>query len=354
MNCGRCWPRRWARDVDLLQDYGRPAREVARPQQPARLVLPADPPLRSPRPTNPRWRSSIAAGVITDGEGGDGFAARLRRRLPKQCRKAFRTAARDPNVKAVVIRIDSPGGSALASEVMWQAARHCRREEAGHRERRRHGGERRVLPRQRRETRSMPIPVAIVGSIGVVGGNSSSRTCSTSSASIPKHSQGTECRPIQHERAVERSSAADGHQLDEADLRAVHQRVMTTRGQDQGHRQGRPRPHLHGQAGQDLGMVDELGGVEDALAYAAHKGGPRRMGTYVADSPAPRLSATSSWAAAPKQPPRSDARDRNQRSDGCRLSAPLLKKGLGGRLQMLELLQNRPVVLVAPFEVAIK
>ena len=40
-------------------------------------------------------------------------------------RKAFRMAARDPNVKAVVVRIDSPGGSALASEVMWQAARHC-------------------------------------------------------------------------------------------------------------------------------------------------------------------------------------------------------------------------------------
>src|SRR4051812_12071214 len=39
-------------------------------------------------------------------------------------RKALRTAARDEDVKACVIRIDSPGGSALASEVIWQAARH--------------------------------------------------------------------------------------------------------------------------------------------------------------------------------------------------------------------------------------
>src|SRR5206468_6814669 len=37
--------------------------------------------------------------------------------------KAFRTALRDDNIKAAVLRIDSPGGSALASEVMWQAAR---------------------------------------------------------------------------------------------------------------------------------------------------------------------------------------------------------------------------------------
>src|SRR2546423_10814177 len=38
-------------------------------------------------------------------------------------RKAFRLAARDNNVKVIVLRINSPGGSALASEVMWQAAR---------------------------------------------------------------------------------------------------------------------------------------------------------------------------------------------------------------------------------------
>ena len=38
-------------------------------------------------------------------------------------RRAFRTASRDENVEAIVLRIDSPGGSALASEAMWQAAR---------------------------------------------------------------------------------------------------------------------------------------------------------------------------------------------------------------------------------------
>src|SRR5439155_1490596 len=43
-------------------------------------------------------------------------------------RRALRMALRDDNVKAVVIRIDSPGGSALASEAMWQSARRVAKE----------------------------------------------------------------------------------------------------------------------------------------------------------------------------------------------------------------------------------
>lgn len=39
----------------------------------------------------------------------------------KTLRKALGDAARDPMVKAIVLRVDSPGGSALASEVIWHA-----------------------------------------------------------------------------------------------------------------------------------------------------------------------------------------------------------------------------------------
>ena len=63
-----------------------------------------------------------ASGVITDGDGGGGMFEESGVGS-ETMRKAFRAAARDENVKAVVVRIDSPGGSALASEVMWQAAR---------------------------------------------------------------------------------------------------------------------------------------------------------------------------------------------------------------------------------------
>ncbi len=41
-------------------------------------------------------------------------------------RKALEQAAADDAVKAVVLRVDSPGGSAQASEVIWNAVRHAR------------------------------------------------------------------------------------------------------------------------------------------------------------------------------------------------------------------------------------
>jgi protease-4 len=37
--------------------------------------------------------------------------------------RALREAAEDPDVKAILFRIDSPGGSALASEIVWRAVR---------------------------------------------------------------------------------------------------------------------------------------------------------------------------------------------------------------------------------------
>ena len=39
-------------------------------------------------------------------------------------RKALNKAAKDDSVKAVVLRVDSPGGSAMASEIIWHATQH--------------------------------------------------------------------------------------------------------------------------------------------------------------------------------------------------------------------------------------
>lgn len=43
-------------------------------------------------------------------------------------RAAFNQAREDESIKAVVVRVDSPGGSALASDIMWRAASRCARE----------------------------------------------------------------------------------------------------------------------------------------------------------------------------------------------------------------------------------
>jgi len=59
-----------------------------------------------------------AQGVIVDGEGEASLFGGSSGVGSDKMRRALRVAGRDPKIKAVVIRIDSPGGSALASEVM--------------------------------------------------------------------------------------------------------------------------------------------------------------------------------------------------------------------------------------------
>src|SRR5690606_36138664 len=64
-----------------------------------------------------------AEGTITGGECGGGGPLGGSSIGSETIRRAMRMAERNDNIKAVVIRIDSPGGSALASEAMYQAVR---------------------------------------------------------------------------------------------------------------------------------------------------------------------------------------------------------------------------------------
>jgi protease IV len=62
-----------------------------------------------------------AEGDIVDGEGDDDEIGSMR------YAEALRNARMDKNVKAVVLRINSPGGSALASDVMWREIQETRK-----------------------------------------------------------------------------------------------------------------------------------------------------------------------------------------------------------------------------------
>ena len=59
-----------------------------------------------------------AAGEIVMSDGGSGEAI-----TPKGMAKAFKWAREDAAIKAVVFRISSPGGSALASDMIWEEVR---------------------------------------------------------------------------------------------------------------------------------------------------------------------------------------------------------------------------------------
>lgn len=338
-------------DVDLLNDYGRPARENVDLSNPFGLFSLM---MRRPQPASDKPAIAViyAAGVITDGdgEGGmfqeDGVGS-------ESMRKAFRLASRDDNVKAVVIRIDSPGGSALASEVMWQAARHCAQKKP-------------VIVSVGSMAASggyylasagdtiFADSSAIVGSIGVVGGKFVLKDLYDK---LGLHSE-----------TFSRGQNAGLFSSDEP--WTARQRQMVTNWMKQTYDQftrrvmsmregkikdidkvARGRIFLAKQA-KSLGLVDEIGGLQEAVAYAADKGGLKPGEYNVRVLPEPKtladyLMGNGPDAATPIKP-------KIELRQPLLGELPVLQKAMGRQLQMIQLLQDRPVVLVAPFDLTIK
>lgn len=79
------------------------------------------------------WRGGPAVAVIhlqgnlTDGEGFDGGPDWLRSSGGRAISRAIERAASDRSVKAIVVRIDSPGGSVLASDLIWRQVMRARK-----------------------------------------------------------------------------------------------------------------------------------------------------------------------------------------------------------------------------------
>ena len=61
------------------------------------------------------------SGLIVGGSGSDGPLSGSAEMAADDVAHAFRAAVRDPKVRAILFRIDSPGGSVTASETIWRA-----------------------------------------------------------------------------------------------------------------------------------------------------------------------------------------------------------------------------------------
>jgi protease-4 len=72
--------------------------------------------LRAPLAKAPRLAYVVASGLIRSGGGTAGVASDPYRAL-------LRRLERDDAVRAVVLRVDSPGGDALASDLLWRSVR---------------------------------------------------------------------------------------------------------------------------------------------------------------------------------------------------------------------------------------
>ena len=294
----------------------------------------------------PKIALVYAEGVIVDGEGGDGPAIPLLAAGPsvgsETIRRAMREIARDETIKAVVIRIDSPGGSALASEAMWQAVRRVAEEKP-------------VIVSVGAVAASggyyllsageyvYADPASVVGSIGVVGGKlvlgdlydklglTTARFGRGQNADLFSDTQ--PWTPAQR-RLIRRYMERTYDQFTD--------RVMRTRGDKIADidEVARGRVFLAADA-VELGLIDELGGIEDAIAHAAGAAGFTDTSYEVKIVPEPTFDPSSLFGGLVQTPAASAAA----------LLPDARQAMIARQLRLATLLRDRPAVLLAPFVV---
>jgi protease IV len=346
--------------LDIVSNFGAPQREQLDFSNPLAL-LSAMGKKSQEQASKPVIALVYAEGTIVDGDGGESILGASDGVGSATLRKALRRASLDDNVKAVVIRIDSPGGSAQASEVMWQAARAVALKKP-------------VIVSIGSMAASGGYYLAsagdyiyadasaIVGSIGVVGGKF------VLSGLYEKLGLTTES----FTKGRNADLFSSNKPFDERQRRLVTnwmkntyeqftQRVMSTRsGKIKDIDQvARGRIFLAKQA-KELGMVDEIGGVQTAIAHAANKAGLQGGQYDVKILPQPRslaemlLGAAGAEASTPVNPRLNVDVQLGELSVVLKSLDPTTRKALAQQVRMVQILQRRPVALVAPFVVTVR
>jgi protease-4 len=350
--------------VDLLHHYAETKADQVDLSSPFALFS-----LLSRKPTEPT-RDCVAIiyaeGVIVDGTADQGIMSGASDNIGSEdFREAIREARRDDKTKAVVIRIDSPGGSALASEVMWQSVRELAKEKP-------------VIISVGSMAASggyylassgdyiFADPTAIVGSIGVVGGKFVLKDLfakvglNTQSFLRGKNadlfSESTEWDDQQRQQVTNWMKETYDQ---------FTQRVMTTRSGKIKDIDAVARGRIFSASqAKDLGMIDEIGGVQAAIAYAAGQT-DLRPGEYdVQVLPPARTLADmfsqdetsdddDSGTLAPMRPKVSLNTPTELSAFLASLPAPL-RHATSQQLQILMLLQQRPVILASPYALIVR
>jgi protease IV len=224
------------------------------------------------RVRGPHLALLYAVGEVVEGRGGisGAFSEIASGRLAP----AVRAAAANDDVKAIVLRVDSPGGSALASEVIWHAVRDAAAKKpvivsmgglAAS------GGYYISTP----ATRIFAQPDTLTGSIGVVGGKI---VVGPALARLGVHVEeigrgkraliGSPVRPWSaDERALVQQTMSGIYDTFKA--RVAEGRRMAPADVEL-HAQGRV---FTGAQALERRLVDELGSLEDALAHARQAAG---------------------------------------------------------------------------------
>jgi protease IV len=111
-----------ADDAKLVKDYLKPKTES---QDLLALLMKAMSPAKKKSSKKAKIAIVYAVGEIESGKGGAGlFSSSVGSSTMVE---AIREAEADPSVKAIVLRVDSPGGSALASDLIWHELKRCKK-----------------------------------------------------------------------------------------------------------------------------------------------------------------------------------------------------------------------------------
>jgi protease-4 len=229
-------------------------------------------PPKSSKSANPKLAIIYASGMITSGKNSTDFLSGETTMGSETMIKAIREANKDATVKAIVLRIDSPGGSALASDLMWHELELIKKpfvvsmgDVAGS------GGYYIAMGADR----IFADPGTITGSIGVVGGKFALDGAfkkigiTTDIISRGKNSGVLSSTTgfTDSERDAMQRMLNDVY--DQFTTKAAQGRKMP---KDKLEKLARGRVYT-GSTALKIGLVDELGSLDDAIAYAKKQAG---------------------------------------------------------------------------------
>ncbi len=252
--------------------------------------------------------------------------------------------AADTNVKAIVLRVDSPGGSALASDLIWRALETCNK----------------PIVASMSDTAAsggyyismgadviFAEPGTLTGSIGVVGGKIAieglmkkvgvttsviSRGANSGVMSMTTGFSDSERDAMQemlnHTYEQFTQKAATGRKMEHKALEALARgRVYT------------------GRQAKEIGLVDELGTLADAIKRARELAGDTDEKLELEDLPHP---------VSPLEMLMGDAEKSRQPFDAFVRSLPMSAQQTLQHWPVLDLFQREPVLMMMPFRVRIQ
>ena len=115
-----------AEKVSIKQDYGKAKSQDMDFSNPFALLKLLNPPKEKKLNDKPKVAVIFATGVIVSGKSG--FSMLGGQSVGSTTlMEAIRKAEEEPSIKAIVLRVDSPGGSALASDLIWNELVKCKK-----------------------------------------------------------------------------------------------------------------------------------------------------------------------------------------------------------------------------------